>query len=118
MREDSESWLVQDQAANDQEAAAQQTASNTAGTVQALARTDCRDRGLAALGRAGLLQLSRNSGKFPSAPDVSSGSGARVAGGAQASQSTASPSVGAILLDPGSLSTPATDSASGTWSAV
>jgi hypothetical protein len=43
---------------------------------------------------------------------------ARVAGGAPASQSTASPSVGAIPLDPGSLLTPAADSASGTWSAV
>jgi hypothetical protein len=41
-----------------------------------------------------------------------------VAGGAQASQSTASPSVGAFPLDPGSLVTPAADSASGTWSAV
>src|ERR1019366_4212035 len=46
---------------------------------------------MAAVGGAGLLQLSCSTGKLRGAPDVPAGDRASVAGGATASQSTASP---------------------------
>jgi len=64
MREDPEGRLVQGASANGEEAAAEQTASGTAGTAWAVARADCRDWKLAAVGGAGLLQLSRSAGNF------------------------------------------------------
>ena len=73
---------------------------------------------MAAVGGAGLLQLSRGAGELRGAPDVPAGDCARVAGGAPASQPAASSSVGTVPLDHRLLSTSAADSASGARRAV
>ena len=85
---------------------------------QALAQAGGRERELAAVGGARILQLSRGTGQFRSATDVPTGGGSYVAGGATASQPTGSPFVGALRSDRGSFSAYAANSASAPWGSL